>query len=143
MKVYTLTRLTRRIDEQRRVVIQGFEIRARVLKVVLIGAIPAAVVAGIAAAIVGIYSLFVFVAVDAAFYALLEVRTRRGLQLVYYKSILDRTRSKVGSFAVSGVVIDPLETTWGYVVASSRPATRPADSTVADRIDSLLRPEGA
>lgn len=134
MKVYTLTRLTRKIDEQRRVVIQGFEVRARLVKVALIGAVPAGLLAAMSATVLGVYAIVVFAAVEAAVYILLEARIRSGLRLRAYQDLLDRSRSKVGMFQVAGETVDPLGGDWGYVSASSRPRKRhePDDIDVAE-----------
>lgn len=141
MKVYTLTRLTRKIDEQRRVVIQGFEVRARLLKVVLLGAVPAAVLAAISATVLGIYAVMVFALAEIAVYVLIEARIRSGLRLRAYQDLLDRSRSKVGTFQVAGETVDPLGGDWGYVTASSRPrkggVVDIADDEIADLIGGL------
>ena len=125
MRVYTLTELTRKIDENRRIIIQGVELRARLLKVLLIGLAPSALVAAFTAPVLGLYALFVFAAGEAAAYWLLEHRARRGLRLRTYQALIDRTRSQVGSFACCGVAFDPLEVSWEGVVASSVPLRRP------------------
>jgi len=137
VKVYTLTRLTRKIDEQRRVVIQGFEVRARLVKVVLIGAVPAALLAAISATVLGIYAILVFVLVEVAVYILIEARIRSGLRLRAYQDLLDRSRSKVGTFQVAGETVDPLGGDWGYVTASSRPRQRRAGEILDDEIADL------
>jgi len=132
VKVYTLTRLTRKIDEQRQVVIQGFEVRARLVKVVILGAVPAAVLAAISAAFLGIYAVLVFALVELAVYALIEKRIRSGLRLRAYQDLLDRSRSKVGTFQVAGETVDPLGGDWGYVTASSRPRKASRDDDIDD-----------
>lgn len=121
MKVYTLTRLTRRIDEQRRVVIQGFEVRARLLKVLLVGLVPSVVIALAALTVIGTYSVLVFAAAEAGFYLLVERRARNGLRLRTYQTIVDRSRSRIGTFACCGLVVDPSGGEWGSLLSSSVP----------------------
>lgn len=128
MKIYTLTRLTRKIDEQRRIVIQGVEVRSRVVKILAVGLAPAGVVAAISSIVLGVYALFVFVAVEGAVYFLLEHRARSGLKLRTYQTIVDRSRSKVGTFSCCGKVFDPDGGGWERVVASALPVRHDPDA---------------
>jgi len=135
MQVYSLTELTRNASADRRVVIQGFDLPMRGLMIVGIAAIPALIVTIIGWVLVGEYAVLLFVGVEMAAYWLIETRSRRGLQLKRYQTILDRYRSIDGRFTCCGVEIDPLHGTWATIRSSSvhRPVTDSFD------VESLYR----
>ncbi len=119
MQVYSLTELTRNASADRRVVIQGFDLPMRGLMIVGIAAIPALIVTLIGWLFVGQYAVVLFVGVEMAAYWLIETRSRRGLQLKRYQTILDRYRSIDGRFTCCGVEIDPLHGTWATIRSNS------------------------
>ena len=76
----------------------------------------------------GVYALFVLIAVEGAAFWMIETRTRTGLELRRYQRFVDMRKSISGSFIMCGEVIDPHQNVFGYVVDSStrgRPETRP------------------
>lgn len=119
MQVYTLTELTRNASADRRVVIQGFDLPMRGLAIVGVAAIPALLVAIVGWAFIGEYAIVLFFGVELAAYWLIETRSRRGLQLKRYQTIIDRCRSVDGRFTCCGVEIDPAHGVWATVRSSS------------------------
>lgn len=142
MRVYVLTPLTRRAVEQRRAVIQGFDVPWRTIKVLLIGFVPAVAAAALAWLAVGEYAVGVFLAVEAAVYWVAETRTRSGLRLRRYQALIDRQRARLGVFTVCGRPINPgLDPRVFTVVSSSAPvAPRDLSSAVTETMDSTRRP---
>jgi hypothetical protein len=120
--IYPLTGLTRTASEQRRVIIQGFDLRWRTF-VIIAGSSPAAVmVTAIAWTVVGQAAIFCMVIVPAVVYALVERRTRSGLQLRTYQHLVDRRRTGVGQFYICGQPFDPSALRWGRIAFSNVPA---------------------
>lgn len=122
MQVYTLTRLTRTANANRRVVIQGIDIPARGLLIAGLAAIPALIATVIAWAIVGELGVVMLPIVELAAFWLIETRSRSGLRLRRYQTFYDQHRSISGTFICCGVPIDPLHGTWATVAASSVPS---------------------
>jgi hypothetical protein len=128
MNVYVLTPLTRSVNLQRRVVIQGFDLPVRGLTITGLALLPALPVAGILWQFIGSYALVSVLVIEAAAHWLIESRTRNGLRLRRYQRFIDIRKSVNGTFLVCSHPVKPLHDTWGYVVASAMPGrirTRP------------------
>lgn len=121
MNVYVLTNLTRTVSQQRRVVIQGFDLPVRGLTIAGLAFLPAIPVTAIAWMIVGQYALVCIPTIELLAFWLIESRTRSGMQLRRYQRFLDMRRSVSGTFMVCNRPIKPLQHVFGYVVASSEP----------------------
>lgn len=128
-KVYDLTPLTRSFN-QRRVVIQGFDVSLRSLVVFLMGLVPSLVLMAIAWPLVGVYSVLMFAAGEFTTFWLIEGRSREGLRLKNYQTIIDARRSNVGKFICCWQPVDVVAGHWHSVLASSVPVIR--DETVDD-----------
>lgn len=122
--LHTLTALTgRNSSANRTVIIQGFEARRRTLIVLAVGAVPALFITAVLWAIIGQYAVLALPAVEGLVFWLVESRTRNGLQLRTYESLLDKKRSDAGKFYLCGRVIDPELNELGTIVAAAIPAT--------------------
>lgn len=123
MQVYSLTPLTRRGAEQRRAVIQGFDIPWTVLRVLAIGFVPAMLLTAIMWVFVGEYAVLVLPMAEGALYWLLESRTRGGLRVRQYQAALDRQRARTNTYMSRGIVSSEAQT--GFLIRSSVPIERP------------------
>ena len=139
MKVYTLTNLTRKSSSQRRVVIQGLDLPARGLIIAAIGFLPGLFASLIAYQLIGTYGFSMLFIIEGAVFWLIESRTRSGLHLRQYQSLLDRRRSNVGKFTCCGVQVDPLGGKWGTLVSSSMPNPMLDSRPTGDYSDVLLQ----
>lgn len=119
MQVFTLSRLTRNVAAQRRVVIQGFDIPARGLIIAGASLLPALAVTAIFWAFIGELAVVFIPIVELAAFWLIETRTRSGLQLRQYQAFMDKRRSIAGRFVCCGTIIDPLHGVWEDLVSSS------------------------
>jgi hypothetical protein len=122
-KVYDLTPLTRSFN-QRRVVIQGFDVSLRSLIVFLVGLAPSLILTAIAWTVLGMYALLMLVLGEVATFWLIEGRSRGGLRLKNYRALIDRKRSMSGSFICCWQPIDVTNGTWASVVAAAVPVDR-------------------
>lgn len=120
--MYVLTPLTRGAAERRRTVIKGVDLPSRPLMVGLVAAIPALLAGLVASLFVGVFGVLVFAAVDGLAVAAYTRRTRRGMHLRVYRALLDRQRSDVGRFFVSGREFRPGAGDWLTVRAGSVPS---------------------
>ncbi len=125
MNVYVLTNLTRKANEQRRAVIQGFDVPIRGLTIAGLSLLPAIPVTAIAWTFLGSYSLLCIPIIEVLAFWLIESRTRGGLQLRRYQRLLDIRRSVSGTFLLCDRPIEPLQHVFGYVVSSCVPGLPP------------------
>lgn len=135
--IYYLTPLTgREAAEQRTTMIKGFETNARNFRMGLIAA-AAAIVPGFV-----MYSLLsivfggvMFAAIFVSVFWLLQGRSRRGLHLRMYQTLLDQQKAKnvVNRVFIGTEEADPLLAEAGMIVESSVWVGR-AD-TLGDRFD--------
>jgi hypothetical protein len=113
-----LTRLTRRGNEDRRVVVQGFDVGYRTFLLVVVSAVPAAFAGIFTFLLIGRVSVFGFeigfygtalavVLVAGSVYFVLSARTRAGLS--YFKSLADwkRESRRIG---VMHLGVNPIST---------------------------------
>lgn len=129
MNVYSLTNLTRNANQQRRVVIQGFDLPVRGLTIAGLAFIPAIPVTAIAWAVVGQYALVCVPIIEILAFWLIESRTRSGMRLRRYQRFLDIRRSVSGTFMICNRPIHPLQHVFGYVISSAErglPAEQPS-----------------
>ena len=124
MRVFVLTELTRNASSQRRVVIQGLDLPARGLLIALAALLPGILLSALFFAVLGQYAFFMIPISEVAMFWLVESRTRSGLHLRQYQSLLDRSKSNVGIFMCCGVPVEPLAGRWGTIVSSSQPNPR-------------------
>ena len=121
MNVYSLTPLLRSANQQRRVVIQGFDLPVRGLTIAGLALEPALVVTAVLWPFFGQYALVAVPLIELFAFWVIESRTRSGLQLRQYQRFVDKRRSVSGTFFVCNRPITPLSHTFGYVMASSVP----------------------
>lgn len=131
--VYFLTDITRRSNEHRRVIVQGFDVRWRTVLILLV-AVPAGLLLSLILwPIINTPAILACpLAVGAGFW-LVEHRSRTGLQLPMYRWLLDRKSSSVGQFFMCGRRIDPARQFGATIMAS----------TVPVHTDRLAQAEGA
>jgi hypothetical protein len=138
--VYDLTNLTRGASEQRRVVIQSFDVPLQSFVLVICGAIAALPFVAVLFPLFGFFALFSVAMVEVAVFWLFRWRSRSGLRLKNYQAILDRRRSHVGQILVCGYPYDFTSGLAITVVSSSLPRARPIDdaSRGADSVEDLF-----
>jgi hypothetical protein len=136
-KVYDLTPLTRSFN-QRRVVIQGFDVSLRSLIVFLIGLAPSLILTAISWTLFGMYALVMLAVGEVATFWLIEGRSRGGLRLKNYRALIDRKRSMSGSFICCWQPVDVTHGTWASVVAAAVPVERPTDARPSTDDDPFL-----
>lgn len=128
MHVYDLTGLTRGAGEQRRVVIQSFDVPLQSLVLTICGAVVALPFVAVFFPLLGFFALFGIGVFELGVFWLFRWRSRSGLRLKNYQAILDRRRSHVGQILVCG---QPYDFTIGRaitVVSSSMPNPRSGHS---------------
>lgn len=124
MHIYDLTGLTRGAGEQRRVIIQSFDIPMQSFILSICGFVAALPFVVIFYPLLGYFAFLGIVVVEMGMFWLFRWRSRSGLRLKNYRSILDRRRSHIGQFLVCG---QPYDFTLGLaitVVSSSSPSIR-------------------
>lgn len=121
MRVFTLTNLTRNASSQRRIVVQGLDLPARGVAIALAALLPGLILSAPFFYIFGSYGFLMIPITEVAVFWLVESRTRGGLHLRQYQSLVDRKKSNVGVFMCCGVPVEPLAGKWGIIVSSSIP----------------------
>jgi hypothetical protein len=121
MNVYSLTPLLRSANQQRRVVIQGFDLPVRGLTIAGLALAPSLVVTAILWTVFGEYALVAIPIIELFAFWVIESRTRSGLQLRQYQRFVDKRRSASGTFLICNRPITPLSHIFGHVLASSVP----------------------
>lgn len=134
---YTLTNLTLRSNQQRRVVIHGFDVRRRTFIIFLAALLPGLILTGIFWVFVGSYAVIMFAVAQGAAFWFVEGRSNSGLRLRTYQTLLDKRRSTVGSFSMCGRPFDPTSVPKRTLTQSSVPVTD--NSEPQDRLDALYR----
>lgn len=140
--VYDLTPMTRHADSKRQIVVKGFDLPKRGLAIFTLALIPAIIVAAILWPLLGANALIALVVVELAAFWLFEGRSRSGMRLRNYQSILDSRRTKDGQFFVCGQPIEPRASELTYVRTVTRPVERPRRD-VADIFGFAPAPAGA
>lgn len=134
--LFTLTKITgRRRTDDRTTVVSSFEFNRRHFNVFLIGLIPTAIITGIAATLIGIYSLLVSAVVMVAWFWLVERRSKSGLQTRTWQTIVDKKKTLSGQFIQSGVLITDEHFSDYQVLGASVPITR---VSLADEASGLV-----
>ena len=116
-----MTPLLRSANQQRRVVIQGFDLPVRGLTIAGLALAPALVVTAILWPFFNQYALVAIPIIELFAFWVIESRTRSGLQLRQYQRFVDKRRSASGTFLVCNRPITPLSHVFGHVMASSAP----------------------
>ncbi len=124
MHVYDLTGLTRGAGEQRRVVVQSFDVPLQSLVLAICGFVAALPFVIVLFPLLGYVALFGIGLVEVGVFWLFRWRSRSGLRLKHYQAILDRRRSHVDRFLVCGVPYDLTRGLALSVVPSSIPAPK-------------------
>lgn len=125
--VYDLTPLTRGAAEQRRAVIQGFEVRWRPFLIGVIGLVPSFLLTALLWPWIGSFAILSGPILIGATIWLVEGRARRGQRLRNWASLKNRLTSSTGSFFVSGTPFDPLHAPMSLLQSASLPVEqRPA-----------------
>jgi hypothetical protein len=133
---YALTGLTRSAGANRRVVIQGFDLPFRGVVVAAAGFAVGVLPTVVAVLLVGSWGLAVMAAVEVAVFQLVERRSRSGLHLRTYRSLLDKRKGKrtVGRFRCCGVTVDPAPRRFRVLTAASVPAAATPGGPALDRV---------
>jgi len=118
-QVYTLTSLTRSSGQSRRVVLAGFDVPLRGFVVTLVASIASIPAVSIAWLFLGSMSLVFTLLFIVAAFVLVEGRSKRGLQLRMYQSIIDQKRENVGRFICCGMEVRPGRTQISLIVPSA------------------------
>lgn len=119
--VYVLTDITRRSSEQRRVVVSGFDVRWRSVVMCMIGTPPGLMLVGIGWVFLGQYALLLLPLTIVGLFVLVDGKSKAGLGLPLWRTLLDRKQSSVGKFFMCGVEIDPLDEPIVNIVLSTVP----------------------
>lgn len=88
--VYDLTPLTMKANTGRRVIIQGFDLPRRGLILGVSGFVVTMLPASLAYSLLGATGIFVHMVLLGLWFWLIEARSRDGLRLPLYKSIIER-----------------------------------------------------
>lgn len=126
--VYNLTPLTgRKRNVDRRIVIQGFDVRRRSLIVFGIALALSLPPSGVLALVFGPVAFVIVppVVILAAF-VLIEGRSRRGLQLALYRSLLDKRRANIQDVFICWRPV-PRSSEFVTITAASMPREDPDD----------------
>lgn len=126
--VYDLTPLTRGAAEQRRAVIQGFEVRWRPFLIGVIGLIPSFLLTALLWQWIGSFAILTGPILIGLAIWLVEGRARSGQRLRNWKSLKNRLTSSTGSFFVAGTPFDPLHAPMSRLEAASLPVEHEAAS---------------
>lgn len=132
MHVYDLTGLTRGAGEQRRVVVQSFDVPLQSLVLGICGVVVALPFVAVLFPLLGLFALFGIGVAEVGVFWLFRWRSRSGLRLKHYQAILDRRRSHVGQIVVCGQPYDLDAHLALSVVASSMPSPRRATAVELD-----------
>lgn len=109
MKIYTLTHLTRTASDERRVMIQGFDIPWKLLRVLVPASIPALIVAFVFWPWIHAYALVPASGVLGGIYWAVEGRTG-DLHIRQYQSWWDKRQEPTGQLVVCGVLVESTPT---------------------------------
>lgn len=105
--VFSLTPLTGRgSGGNRRVIVQGFDVPWRSVIIALTAAPIGVIAAAIAWLFIGEYALAVLFIVEGIAFWLVESRSRRGLHLRTYQTLLDKKKHVDGQLIMCGRPID-------------------------------------
>lgn len=126
--IYDLTPMTRNADEQRRWVIKGFDLPKRGILIGGIAFIPGIIITAFLFNFFGIYSVFSLAIVELIAFWAFEGRSRQGMKLRNYQTILDKRRTKEGQFFICGNPIDISDHEVTYVRQRTVPVNRKARS---------------
>lgn len=119
--VYFLTDITRRSNEHRRVIVQGFDVRWRTV-LILLATTPVGILLSLVLwPILNTPAILAAPITVAGGFWLVEHRTRSGLQLPMYRWLLDRRGSSVGEFFMCGRRIHPGVQHGATIMASTVP----------------------
>lgn len=105
--LYDLTPITRNAAEKRRVVVQGWDIDRRIFVLFLAGLFPAGLAGLIAHQLIGMYAIFVILAIYTPIFWLFLGKHSKGLELVNWRHIKTKRESNDGYFMLRGDRMDP------------------------------------
>lgn len=124
--LFSLTELTgRKSKDERTMVVQGFEMPRRYGIIAFVAFLPS-LFAGISVFpfFGGVGALVVFMIAMLAAFLIIEARSRRGLKLRMYQTVFDKGQNYLrklnGNVIRCGRVVDPLDSTPGYIRLSSQ-----------------------
>lgn len=127
--VFELTEYTRTLNENRRMAWNGFDVKRRHVKVMVVSALISFVVAMFMfvafGASAGMGSFFVFLPLP---FALIEGRSSQDMQLRYWQVLYDKKTNNNGKFILCNRMIDPTETRHGVIKSVSIPVRRPTET---------------
>lgn len=127
--IYLLTPLTRNANQDRRIVVKGFDLNRRHFFLFMAGFVPISLVTAAFWNLLGQYSLFLWVIMYAILFWLVETRTENGLQLRRYQALLDSKISPTGKFLLCGAEVNPGISIESKIISASVP-TKVADDEV-------------
>lgn len=124
--LFSLTELTgRKSKDERTMVVQGFEMPRRYGIIAFVAFLPS-MFAGISVFpfFGGVGAVVVFMIAMLAAFLIIEARSRRGLKLRMYQTVFDKGQNYLrklnGNVIRCGRVVDPLDSTPGYIRLSSQ-----------------------
>lgn len=124
--LFSLTELTgRKSKDERTMVVQGFEMPRRYGIIAFVAFLPS-LFAGISVFpfFGGVGAVVVFMVAMLAAFLIIEARSRRGLKLRMYQTVFDKGQNYLrklnGNVIRCGRVVDPLDSTPGYIRLSSQ-----------------------
>lgn len=137
--LFSLTELTgKKSRDERTMVIQGFEMPRRYGIIAFVAFLPS-LFAGISVFpfFGGVGAVIVFMLTMLAAFLIIEARSRKGLKLRMYQTVFDKGQNYLrklnGNVVRCGRVIDPLDSTPGYIRLSSQDNRTITGPTVAQK----------
>jgi uncharacterized membrane protein len=120
-EVFTLTHLTRDLNESRRVTISGFEIQQKTFIICIAGFLPGVFVTLLAFPFFGINSILCIPLVIGIFFFFINYRVQSGLRLPLWDHIRTKKKSNVGTWVVAGQPVEPIFCRYYVISRSSVP----------------------
>lgn len=137
--LFDLTPLTRDVAENRRVVVQGWDLNRRVFILFLLGLAPAALLAAVTFPLLGQYTLVVFVCTYIPIFWLVLGRSGKGMELPNWRVLLTKKQSNKGHFVLRGERMAQDRHAPRVLVRASRPGPGLAAATdVPDTTDDIF-----
>lgn len=105
--LYDLTPLTRKVNEKRRVVVQGWDIDRRYFIIFLAGVPVVALLIAATFRFMGSYSMLMVPLVYVPMYWALATRSPHGLEMMQWRTVYEKRRSNNGHLMLRGKRLDP------------------------------------
>lgn len=125
--IFLLTNLIRNADQDRRIVVKGFDINRRHFFLVLVAFPAVALITAVFWPLLGQYALLIVPTLYALLFYLVESRTQVGLQLRRYQALIDSKVSPTGKFLLCGAEVNPGMSVERKILTASVPVAKPVD----------------